>query len=75
MAESERICSDPLNLLVSTSVGMVAFLMDKSNVSGGVPIRKLPLWHCFFCYGFFKRTIRNKRGVYLNEFKTYFVFD
>ena len=29
MAESERICSDPLNLLVSTSVGMVAFLMDK----------------------------------------------
>lgn len=29
MAESEHDCSDPLNLLVSTSVGMVAFLMDK----------------------------------------------
>lgn len=29
MAESEQRCSYPLNLLVSTSVGMVAFLMDK----------------------------------------------
>ena len=27
MAESEHVCSDPSNLLVSTSVGMVAFLM------------------------------------------------
>lgn len=32
MAESEQFCSDPLNLLVSTSVGMVAFLMDSKAV-------------------------------------------
>ncbi len=47
MAES-GIGPDPLNLLVNSSVGMVVFLMDKSNVSEAgcncaVPSRSFPL--------------------------------
>lgn len=48
MAESEcgNNHSDPLNLLVNTSVGMRAYLMEQERKEE--PIRSFP-WHCFFC--------------------------
>ena len=52
MAESEQRCSYPLNLLVSTSVGMVAFLMEKSNASGGTHQKASPLALLFLLWIF-----------------------